>query len=102
MTTLLAGLRPLITLEKARREFPSGEGTIAVLKDLDLTIHAGEMVAIVGPSGSGTSTLMNLLGSHARPTAGSSRVPGRETATLGADTLDAQRPEHLAFLLHHY
>ena len=70
----------LIRLEKLRREFPSGEGTITVLKDLDLTIAAGEMVAIVGASGSGKSTLMNILGCLDRPTGGSYRISGRETA----------------------
>src|SRR3546814_10809583 len=75
MSTLLAGLRPLITLDKVRREFPSGEGTIAVLKEIDLTIHAGEMVAIVGPSGSGKSTLMNILGCLDRPSAEIGRAP---------------------------
>src|SRR3546814_7777273 len=79
MTVPLTGLRPLIALSKVRREFPSGEGTIIVLKDVDLTIHAGEMVAIVGPSGSGKSTLMNILGCLDRPSGGSYRVSGRET-----------------------
>src|SRR3546814_14014118 len=79
MTVPLTGLRPLIALSKVRREFPSGEGTIIVLKDVDLTIHAGEMVAIVGPSGSGKSTLMNILGCLDRPRGGSYRVSGRET-----------------------
>ncbi|HEY9550229.1 MAG TPA: ATP-binding cassette domain-containing protein, partial [Kiloniellaceae bacterium] len=102
MSTLLAGLRPLITLDKVRREFPSGEGTIAVLKEIDLTIHAGEMVAIVGPSGSGKSTLMNILGCLDRPSAGSYRVSGRETATLGADELAALRREHFGFIFQHY
>ncbi|KGM30800.1 ATP-binding cassette domain-containing protein, partial [Inquilinus limosus] len=59
---------PLIALRHLRREFPSGEGTIAALKDIDLTIEAGEMVAIVGASGSGKSTLMNILGCLDRPT----------------------------------
>jgi len=70
---------PLIEVRKLRREFPAGEGTITVLKDIDLTIEAGEMVAIVGASGSGKSTLMNILGCLDRPTAGVYRVAGRAT-----------------------
>src|SRR5690606_13731080 len=102
MTTLIAGLRPLIALAKVRREFPSGEGSITVLKDVDLTIHAGEMVAIVGPSGSGKSTLMNILGCLDRPSGGSYRVSGRETAALDADALAALRREHFGFIFQHY
>ena len=102
MTTLIAGLRPLIALGKVRREFPSGEGTITVLKDVDLTIHAGELVAIVGPSGSGKSTLMNILGCLDRPTLGSNRVSGQETAALDADALAALRREHFGFIFQHY
>ncbi|MPZ10565.1 MAG: MacB family efflux pump subunit [Kiloniellaceae bacterium] len=102
MTTLISGLRPLIALSRVRREFPSGEGTITVLKDIDLTINAGEMVAIVGPSGSGKSTLMNILGCLDRPTAGSYRVSGRETAALDADALAALRREHFGFIFQHY
>ena len=52
-----------------RREFPAGEQTIAVLKNVDLTIEAGEMVAIVGASGSGKSTLMNILAAWTAPPA---------------------------------
>ncbi len=92
----------LIRLEKLRREFPSGEGTITVLKDLDLTIAAGEMVAIVGASGSGKSTLMNILGCLDRPTAGSYRISGRETASLEPDELAALRREHFGFIFQRY
>jgi len=102
MTAPIAGLRPLIALARVRREYPSGEGTLAVLKDVDLTIHAGEMVAIVGPSGSGKSTLMNILGCLDRPTAGSYRVSGQETAALEADELAALRREHFGFIFQHY
>jgi macrolide transport system ATP-binding/permease protein len=102
VTTLLTGLRPLIALSKVRREFPSGEGSITVLKDVDLTINAGEMVAIVGPSGSGKSTLMNILGCLDRPSGGSYRISGRETAALDADALAALRREHFGFIFQHY
>jgi len=93
---------PLILLSGLRREFPAGEGTITVLKDIDLTINAGEMVAIVGASGSGKSTLMNILGCLDQPTAGSYRVQGRETALLDADELSELRREHFGFIFQHY
>ncbi len=92
----------LIRLEKLRREFPSGDGTITVLKDLDLVIEAGEMVAIVGASGSGKSTLMNILGCLDRATAGSYRISGRETSMLEPDELAALRREHFGFIFQRY
>src|SRR5689334_2067294 len=93
---------PLLQVTKLRREFPAGEGTIAVLKDVDLTIHAGEMVAIVGASGSGKSTLMNILGCLDRPTSGSYQVAGRETGALGPDELAELRREHFGFIFQRY
>ena len=98
----MAGPQPLLVLRGVRREYPSGEGTIAVLKDVDLTIRAGEMVAIVGASGSGKSTLMNILGCLDRPTAGSYRIDGRETAALDADALAALRRERFGFIFQRY
>jgi macrolide transport system ATP-binding/permease protein len=93
---------PIIATKSLRREFPAGEGTIAVLKDVDLTIHAGELVAIVGASGSGKSTLMNILGCLDRPTAGSYRVRGRDTRTLAPDELAVLRREHFGFIFQRY
>ncbi|BCP53904.1 macrolide export ATP-binding/permease protein MacB [Kaistia sp. 32K] len=93
---------PLIHLTALRREFPSGEETIAVLKDVDLSIRAGEMVAIVGASGSGKSTLMNILGCLDRPSSGSYRISGRETSSLQPDELAALRREHFGFIFQRY
>ncbi|KAB2694618.1 MacB family efflux pump subunit [Ochrobactrum sp. Kaboul] len=93
---------PLIRLRKVRREYPSGDSSIAVLKDIDLTIEAGEMVAIVGASGSGKSTLMNILGCLDRPTSGSYEINGRETASMDVDELAALRREHFGFIFQRY
>ncbi|MBS7706329.1 MacB family efflux pump subunit [Chelatococcus asaccharovorans] len=93
---------PLINLEKIRREFPSGDGTITVLKDIDLAIEAGEMVAIVGASGSGKSTLMTIIGCLDRPTSGHYRLSGAETSLLSADDLAALRRDHFGFIFQRY
>ncbi|WHS33153.1 MacB family efflux pump subunit [Brucella sp. NM4] len=93
---------PLIRLRKVRREYPSGDSSIAVLKDIDLTINSGEMVAIVGASGSGKSTLMNILGCLDRPTSGSYEIGGRETASMDVDELAALRREHFGFIFQRY
>ncbi|WP_332777241.1 MacB family efflux pump subunit [Polaromonas sp.] len=93
---------PLLVLKALRREFPAGDETIAVLKDVDLTIQSGEMVAIVGASGSGKSTLMNILGCLDRPTTGSYRVAGRETGQLSVDELAELRREHFGFIFQRY
>ncbi|KRG84580.1 macrolide transporter [Stenotrophomonas daejeonensis] len=94
--------QPLLQLRDLRREFPAGEDTIAVLKDVNLDIHAGEMVAIVGQSGSGKSTLMNILGCLDRPTVGSYKVAGRETGRMEPDELAELRREHFGFIFQRY
>jgi macrolide transport system ATP-binding/permease protein len=93
---------PLLQLNRLCREYPAGEGVFAALKDLDLTIEAGEFVAIVGASGSGKSTLMNILGCLDRPTRGSYYVGGQDTATLDADALAALRRERVGFIFQRY
>lgn len=59
----------LLELRDIRRSYPSGDGSVEVLKGITLSIHAGEMVAIVGASGSGKSTLMNSLAASTNPPA---------------------------------
>lgn len=94
--------KALLEVRDLWREFPSGEGTVAVLKGIDLTIEAGEMVAIMGASGSGKSTLMNILGCLDRPTRGQYEVAGQSTAALEPDQLARLRREHFGFIFQRY
>jgi macrolide transport system ATP-binding/permease protein len=93
---------PLISLHGVRREFPSGESSIAALSDIDLDIARGEFIAIMGASGSGKSTLMNLLGCLDRPTAGDYLFDGRSTASLEPDEQAELRREHFGFIFQRY
>ncbi|AVA24973.1 MacB family efflux pump subunit [Rhizobium sp. NXC24] len=93
---------PLIELKGVSREYQSGDRTIAVLKDIDLSIAEGEMVAIVGPSGSGKSTLMNIIGLIDRPTDGAYAIAGAETHRLDSDALSTLRREHFGFIFQRY
>ncbi len=92
----------LLRLRNVRREYPSGDGVFAALKDINLEIRSGEMVAIVGASGSGKSTLMNILGCLDRPTSGSYAVNGRETGRMEPDELAALRREYFGFIFQRY
>ena len=90
--------QPIIQIEKLRREFPAGTETITVLRDIDLTINAGEMVAIIGQSGSGKSTLMNVLGGLDRPTSGAYRFETEPVAEFDDDELASFRNRRIGFI----
>lgn len=92
----------LLELKDIRRSYPSGDEQIEVLKGVSITIEAGEMVAIVGASGSGKSTLMNILGCLDKPSSGSYRVAGVDTAALNSDELATLRREHFGFIFQRY
>ncbi len=92
----------LLRLKGVWREYTTGDHTVSALKNIDLTIEAGEMVAIIGPSGSGKSTLMNILGCLDKPTQGTYTVAGRDVADLTPDELAALRREHFGFIFQRY
>jgi len=88
----------LIEVSHLTKTFTRGEEQIAALKDLSISIDAGELVAITGPSGSGKSTLMYILGLLDRPTSGSYRLNGKETAELSDDERSKLRNQMLGFI----
>jgi ABC-type lipoprotein export system ATPase subunit len=71
---------------------------VHALQNVDLTIYAGEWVAIIGPSGSGKSTLLNILGCLDRPTAGSYHIDGIEAARLSDEERAAVRARRIGFV----
>lgn len=93
---------PVLKVSGLTREFPAGEGVVRVLDDINLSIHAGEMVAIMGQSGSGKSTLMNILGCLDRPSSGSYQVKGQETRELLPDELAELRRLNFGFIFQRY
>jgi macrolide transport system ATP-binding/permease protein len=92
----------VIRLEKVVKTYGSGELAVEVLHGIDLTINAGEFVAIMGASGSGKSTLMNILGCLDRPTSGSYRFMGQDVSALGRDELARLRREAFGFVFQSY
>ncbi len=90
---------PLIRAEGIRKEYSTGMAApVPVLKGVDLSIYAGEFVAIMGPSGSGKSTFMNILGCLDAPTAGHYYLDGRDVASLGVNELARLRNRLFGFV----
>ena len=85
------------------RRFKEGPLDVSVLQSVDLTVQAGETVAIVGASGSGKSTLLHLLGGLDAPTQGQVSIKGRALAGLSAKALGDLRNQHIGFVyqFHH-
>jgi macrolide transport system ATP-binding/permease protein len=91
-------LRVALRLRDISKWYRLGGKRIRVLKHVDLTLHAGVMVAIVGPSGCGKSTLLNILGCLDRPSAGTYSIGGQDTRSLGSDALARLRRRHFGFI----
>ena len=88
----------LIELSGIERVFYLGDSEVHALRRLDVSISAGEYVAVMGPSGSGKSTLLNLLGLLDRPNAGVYRLEGRDVTTLSPEEQARVRSERIGFV----
>ena len=92
-----------VTLTDVRRSFTQGEFTIEVLRGVNLTVGAGEIVALLGPSGSGKSTLLQAVGLLEGGFTGSIRIKGEEASSLDNDGRTRLRRDCLGFVyqFHH-
>jgi putative ABC transport system ATP-binding protein len=88
----------MIRLHGISREFLVGDQTIKAIRDIDLSLDAGEYVAIMGPSGSGKSTLLNVIGLLDRPTAGIYLLSEQDVTRLGDNEIAHIRQTKIGFV----
>lgn len=94
---------PVLEAQGLTKRFAEGPLSVDVLQGVDLCVHAGQTLAIVGQSGSGKSTLLHLLGGLDAPTGGSVRLMGHDLAQLSPTAQGELRNRHLGFIyqFHH-
>jgi putative ABC transport system ATP-binding protein len=89
----------VVELAGVSRAYPGG---VTALRDVSLTVHHGELAAVVGPSGSGKSTLLHLVGTLDRPSSGTVRVDGHDISALSDRALSALRAQRIGFVFQQF
>ena len=93
---------PYIEFRQVNKEYKMGEVTIKALTNTNFTIEKGELVVIVGPSGAGKTTTLNILGGMDLPTTGKVIVDGKEINQLKNKELIQYRREDIGFVFQFY
>lgn len=102
VTTKSAAADDAIPVVELRDVTKSYAGDVHALRGVNLTVRAGELLAIVGPSGSGKSTMLNVVGTLDKPTSGTVRVAGHDVGALSDARLSALRARHIGFVFQHF
>lgn len=89
---------PIIEIRDVIKSFPVGNSTITILKGISFQVKAGEFVSIVGPSGNGKSTLLNMITGIDRPTSGEIIVTGKPVHKMSEDQLAGWRGENVGII----
>jgi len=95
--------QPVLSLRDLRRTYPSGDRTLEVLKGADLDLYGGEIVGLIGPSGSGKSSLLHAAGLLEQPSGGMVIIDGIDTTRMreGARTRLRLRSIGFIYQFHH-
>ena len=93
---------PILSIQNIRRDFRMGDETVHALRGVSFDIYPGEFVTIMGASGSGKSTMLNILGCMDRPTAGHYILDGEHTEKLKRDALARIRSQKIGFVFQSY
>jgi putative ABC transport system ATP-binding protein len=88
----------IVQVRDVVKSFPVGDGEITILKGISFEVKDGEFMSIVGPSGNGKSTLLNMITGIDRPTAGEVIVTGREIHNMTENQLATWRGEHVGII----
>ncbi len=98
----MSQLPVMLKAESIHKSYRMGTTRVNVLKGVDLAVHEGEFIAIVGASGSGKSTFLHILGGLDRPDKGTIRFNGRDLNRVGARELNRFRNERVGFVFQFY
>lgn len=88
----------IVEIKDVVKSFKVGEGEVTILKGISFDVKKGEFVSIVGPSGNGKSTLLNMITGIDRPSSGEIIVTGREVHKMSENKLAAWRGEHVGII----
>ena len=89
---------PIISLRDVHLSLPSNAGVVHILKNVDQTVHRGETVGLIGPSGSGKSSLLMLMGGLEQASSGKVDVLGQDLSILNEDALARFRRSHMGIV----
>lgn len=92
----------VIRMENVSKIYETGGSVARALRGVSFSVSQGEFVSIMGPSGSGKSTCMNMIGCLDRPTSGTVKINGRETALMDENELAALRNRTIGFVFQQY
>ena len=92
----------LVQIENLTKIYGHGEAAVTALDHVNLSVSAGEFVAVMGPSGCGKSTLLHLLGGLDRPTEGRVVIDGQSLADLSDEALSVLRRKKIGFIFQFY